>query len=237
MPAALVNVLMVGAGEYCCGYVATAAGAAPDKRCGVVAVTLLDLKRRGRVGRILLAEADASRLPAARACMAEKIGGVYRGLDVSCIECWPPADVTSGFHPGAAAEAMATLSAGDAVIIFTPDPTHGPLASAAMARGLHVLVAKPLVKTLAEHVALAAAARAAGVLLGCEYHKVRAAVTGHCAALASGGGSRQLASLCMCRLLSAGLHFSPPRSAGTPFTTTHASARGRWAPSPSSPPS
>ena len=168
---ALISVLMVGAGEYNVGYVPTAAGAAPDKRCGVVAVTLLDLRRRGKVGRVLLAEADASRLPAARACMAEKIGAAYVGLDVAAIECFPGADVTSGFHAGAAAAAMDTLRAGDAVIIFTPDPTHAPLASAAIARGLHVLVAKPLVKTLAEHAALAAAARAGRVLAAVEYHK------------------------------------------------------------------
>jgi D-galacturonate reductase len=168
---ALISVLMVGAGEYNVGYVPTAAGAAPDKRCGVVAVTLLDLRRRGKVGRVLLAEADASRLPAARACMAEKIGAAYVGLDVAAIECFPGADVVSGFHPGAAAAAMDTLRAGDAVIIFTPDPTHAPLASAAIARGLHVLVAKPLVKTLAEHAALAAEARCARVLAAVEYHK------------------------------------------------------------------
>jgi transcription-repair coupling factor (superfamily II helicase) len=61
---------------------------------------------------------------------------------------------------------MATLagmeySRGDAVIVFTPDNTHFAIASAAVARGLHVLVAKPVVKTLAEHAALAAEERRA----------------------------------------------------------------------------
>ena len=221
---ALVSVLMVGAGEYCCGYVATAAGAAPDKRCGVVAVTLLDLRRRGKLGRILLAEADASRLPAARACMAEKIGAVYRDLDVACIECWPRADVTSGFYPGAAAEAMASLAPGDAVIIFTPDPTHAPLAAAAIARGLHVLVAKPLVKTLAEHAALAAAARAAGVLLACEYHKCA-----HVTADGGGGDDDEVLRPRGARRVAAFAAKSWP-AAAVPATSLPPSLRRRWDP-------
>ena len=83
-----MNVLMVGAGEYNVGFVPTAAGAAADKRCGVVAICLFDMRRRGMVGRILLADADGTRLPLARACMAEKIGAAYVGLDTT-VECWP----------------------------------------------------------------------------------------------------------------------------------------------------
>jgi hypothetical protein len=60
-----MNVLMVGAGEYNVGYVPTAAGAAADKRCGVTAICLFDMRRRGMVNRILLADADGTRLPLA----------------------------------------------------------------------------------------------------------------------------------------------------------------------------
>jgi D-galacturonate reductase len=161
---------MCGAGEYNCGYVPTAAGAAADKRCGVTAIVLFDLRRQGRVGRILLADADGARLPLARACMQEKIGEAYKGMDVS-VESWPKDEASGSFDAGACAAAMDTMQPGDAVIIFTPDPTHMGLASAAIARGLHVLVAKPIVKLLAEHVALAEAAAAAGVLCAVEYHK------------------------------------------------------------------
>jgi D-galacturonate reductase len=42
---------------------------------------------------------------------------------------------------------------------------------AAIERRLHVLVAKPLVKSLADHIELQAAADAAGVILATEYHK------------------------------------------------------------------
>ena len=91
-------ILMVGAGEYNVGYVPTAAGAAADKRCGVTAIVLFDLRRRGRVGRVLLADADGRRLPLARACMDEKIGA-YRGMDTA-VDCFPRDE--SGFDAGAA---------------------------------------------------------------------------------------------------------------------------------------
>jgi D-galacturonate reductase len=163
-----VSILMVGAGEYNVGYVPTAAGAAPDKRCGVTAIVLFDLRRRGRVGRVLLADADGRRLPLARACMSEKIGA-YAGMDTS-VECWPK-DETVAFDPAAPEAAMDSMQPGDGVVIFTPDPTHFAIAMAAIKRGLHVLVAKPIVKVLSEHLALEAAAAAAGVVCAVEYHK------------------------------------------------------------------
>ena len=168
----VLNVLMAGAGEYNCGCVPPSAnskgGAAADKRAGVTALCLFELRRRGRVGRILLADAQGTKLPLARETMREKIGEVYKGLDTA-VECFPADDVA--FDAGASEKAMDTMRAGDAVIIFTPDHTHFPIAMAAIKRGLHVLVAKPLVKTLAEHITLQDAARAAGVVLATEYHK------------------------------------------------------------------
>ena len=119
---AALSVLMVGAGEYNCGYVATVSGAAaPDKPAGVVGLTLFDLRRRGLVGRILLCDAVGTRLPLARKCMETKIGNVYKGLDVS-LECFPADDVA--FDGAAYITAMDTMKAGDAVIVFTPDNTH-----------------------------------------------------------------------------------------------------------------
>ena len=55
--------------------------------------------------------------------------------------------------------------------IFTPDDTHFDIALACVKKGLHVLVTKPIVKTLAEHAALHAAAKASGVLVMVEVHK------------------------------------------------------------------
>eukprot|EP00899_Mesostigma_viride_P008310 jgi/Mesvir1/17480/Mv08753-RA.1 len=63
------------------------------------------------------------------------------------------------------------MSRGDVAIIFTPDNTHFPIAMACVEHGLHVLVAKPLVKTLGEHLQLIEAARQHSVLVAIEYHK------------------------------------------------------------------
>ena len=129
---------------------------------------MFDMRRRGMVGRILLADAMGTKLPLARETMREKIGQVYKGLDLT-VECFPADDVA--FDALASEKAMDTMQRGDCVVIFTPDHTHFPIAMAAIKRGLHVLVAKPLVKTLAEHVQLQAAAAEAGVVLATEYHK------------------------------------------------------------------
>ncbi|CAI7773964.1 unnamed protein product, partial [Closterium sp. NIES-53] len=47
--------------------------------------------------------------------------------------------------------AMARMQPGDMVTIFTPDNTHYPIALAAIQHGLHVLIAKPAVKSLQHH--------------------------------------------------------------------------------------
>ena len=67
--------------------------------------------------------------------------------------------------------ALDTMQAGDMVTIFTPDDTHFEIAMAAVERGMHVLAAKPLVKTLDEHLRLKEAAEANNVLVAMEVHK------------------------------------------------------------------
>jgi D-galacturonate reductase len=67
--------------------------------------------------------------------------------------------------------ALAALPRGSAVTIFTPDDTHFSIAMDCVAAGMHVLVTKPVVMTLAQHHALAAAAAAARVLVAVEVHK------------------------------------------------------------------
>ena len=57
------------------------------------------------------------------------------------------------------------MQRGDVCIVFTPDDTHFGIASAALAAGLHVLMAKPLVKTLQHHQQLVAQAEQANVLV------------------------------------------------------------------------
>jgi hypothetical protein len=58
------------------------------------------------------------------------------------------------------------MKPGDVAIIFTPDDTHFSIASAAINAGLHVLVAKPIVKSLEEHKQLVALAKRQNVLVG-----------------------------------------------------------------------
>jgi predicted dehydrogenase len=73
-------------------------------------------------------------------------------------------------HPGARVVASAdelwdAPEALDLVVVAAPNRAHAPLARAAIAAGLAVVVDKPLAPTAAEGRALAAEARAAGVVL------------------------------------------------------------------------
>lgn len=163
----LPTVLMIGTGEYTTGYVHGAASTS-DKGAGVVALTLFELRRQGRVGRLALAGTDGTKLPGIRAHLQECVAGRYREMDVS-LDTYPDDSMPS--DPKAYLRALDTLSPGDIVTVFTPDDTHFSIARDAVERGCHVLVAKPLVKTLAEHLALAEAARRRGVLVAVEVHK------------------------------------------------------------------
>jgi D-galacturonate reductase len=143
--------------------VQTAHGAAADKPAGVVALTCFDLRRQGLVGRLAICDRAGTRMPAVRATIATKIGAVYAGLDTTALECFPADDVAD--DADAYKAAIASMAPGDVVIVFTPDDTHAAIAAAALAARLHVLVAKPIVKTLAEHRTLVAAAHEAGTLV------------------------------------------------------------------------
>jgi predicted dehydrogenase len=57
------------------------------------------------------------------------------------------------------------IEAADVVLVLTSMNEHGPLATAALEAGRHVLVEKPMAPTLAEADAMVAAARAAGAWL------------------------------------------------------------------------
>jgi D-galacturonate reductase len=74
-------------------------------------------------------------------------------------------------QPLAYREALQTLSPGDVVVVFTPDDTHFGIAMDVVSRGCHALVAKPIVKTVDEHLALVRAAQDHGVLVAMEVHK------------------------------------------------------------------
>jgi D-galacturonate reductase len=158
---------MIGTGEYTTGYVHGAA-AGSDKGAGVVGLTLFDLRSQGRVGRLAMAGTAGRKFPGIREHLETVIGKRYGGLDVS-FDSFPADHVER--DPGAYISALDTMAPGDVATVFTPDDTHFEIAMAAVERGLHVLAAKPLVKTLDEHMRLLRAAEAKGVLVAMEVHK------------------------------------------------------------------
>lgn len=161
-----INVLMIGTGEYTTGYIDNAQSET-DKGAGVVALTMFDLRRRGKTNRLALCGVNGKKFPKIREHMKKSISQVYEGLDIST-ESFP---LDTVINPKAYLEALDSFDRGDAVIIFTPDDTHFEIALEAVNRGLHVLVTKPLVKTLDEHRRLHEAAVANNVLVITEVHK------------------------------------------------------------------
>ncbi|MFP6612226.1 MAG: gfo/Idh/MocA family oxidoreductase, partial [Pirellulales bacterium] len=55
-----VSALMIGTGEYTTGYVHGAA-AQSDKGAGVVALTLFDLRRQGKIGQLRMAGTNGTK--------------------------------------------------------------------------------------------------------------------------------------------------------------------------------
>ncbi|KAH7362650.1 D-galacturonic acid reductase [Plectosphaerella cucumerina] len=164
--AAPLNVLMVGTGEYTTGFVGGGASGS-DKKVGVVGLSLFDLRRRGKVGKLSMAGTNGTKFPAIRQHLDTNISKVYNNLDIS-FDSFPANDAKD---PDAYKTAIDALSPGDAITIFTPDTTHYPIALYAIERGIHVLVTKPAVKDLAQHQELVAAAEKKGVFVYVEHHK------------------------------------------------------------------
>jgi D-galacturonate reductase len=161
-----VDVLMIGTGEYTTGYVHGTASDS-DKGAGVVALTMFDLRARGLVQRVGLCGVNGTKFPKIREHVQKVVGEVYSGLDLE-LETFPEDDKVD---PQAYLAALNAFKRGDAVTIFTPDDTHFDIALAAVQRGLHVLVTKPAVKTLAQHRLLHEAALKHNVLVVVEVHK------------------------------------------------------------------
>ena len=85
------SVLMVGTGEYTTGYVHNGASGS-DKSAGVVALSLFDMRRRGKVGRLMMAGTNGSKFPGIRRHLHNVIARVYKDLDVS-FRSFPDDDV------------------------------------------------------------------------------------------------------------------------------------------------
>lgn len=139
-----------------------------DKRVGVVGLTLFDLRRRGKVGKLSMVGTSGNKYPAIREHLQKNISSVYNNLDVSFNSF--PSDITTRDADSYKA-AVDALSPGDAITIFTPDSTHYPIALYAIKCDIHVLITKPAVKLLSEHQELLREARKHNVFVFIEHHK------------------------------------------------------------------
>ncbi|KAJ9468154.1 scyllo-inositol 2-dehydrogenase (NAD(+)) [Diplonema papillatum] len=166
MTAPLPNALLVGTGEYTTGWTG-GGGSKSDKSMGVVALVHFDLRNRKLTGdRIALCGTSGTKFAAIREHMKSKIDFV--GLNTE-FDQFPAADVAS--DPKSYETAVKDFKPGDVCSVFTPDSTHYDIAMAALEHGLHVMVTKPIVKTLKSHLNLVQKAREKGVLLQVEVHK------------------------------------------------------------------
>ncbi|UJR37077.1 hypothetical protein I4U23_029781 [Adineta vaga] len=161
-----VDVLMIGSGEYTTGYVHGSASKS-DKSKGVVALTLIDLRRRGKTDRLGICGTNGKKFPEIRKYMQQAIGDAYKEMDLT-MDWWPGDDTVDS---QAYIQALDTFKPGDACVIFTPDDTHYDMALEAIRRGIHVMITKPAVKTLAEHRKLYEEAKKNNVLVTIEVHK------------------------------------------------------------------
>ncbi|KAJ3855726.1 hypothetical protein EV368DRAFT_72080 [Lentinula lateritia] len=156
-----INVLMCGTGEYTTGWTGSGASKSDKKApLKVVGLTMFDLRRLGKVDKLGMAGVNGGKFPAIREHLDKNIGGVYKDMDLTFDE-----------YPKGGKEAIDSMSKGDAVIIFTPDPTHYAITMYAIERGIHVLVTKPAVQLLSHHNELIAAAKKYGVVCMVEHHK------------------------------------------------------------------
>ena len=161
----MVDVLVVGIGEYVTG-LAKQKVVQSDKSFGVVALSLFDMRLRGLVDKIKLAGRNATDFNAIKHHFKSNLKSTYTNLDIS-FEAYPK----SGYSNKAYKEALSKMKPGSAVMIFTPDDTHFVIAKDALEAGMHVLVAKPLVKTVKEHQVLMDLAKKKKLLLMLEVHK------------------------------------------------------------------
>lgn len=168
MASSLPNALIIGTGEYVTGYV-PGGGSKSDKSCGVVGLVHFDLRRRGLIGdRILISGTNGTKFAPAREHLKKLIDGRYRDLK-STFESFPADDCDR--DPNAYLEALNHMKEGDLVSVFTPDDTHFEMTKAALEKGCHVMVAKPLVLDFQQHQLLSQLAKSRNRLLLVEVHK------------------------------------------------------------------
>ena len=130
-------------------------------------------------------------LPALRHAEGIEVAGV---ADRDAGAARAAADALGGVPAFAEAEELLTAVPAAAALVLTPPDTHAPVIDQALARGLHLLVEKPLATEVAAAERLAAAARARGLWLQVGYNRrLRPSLRALAAALGEGGsGPRRL---------------------------------------------
>lgn len=160
-----LNVLIVGAGHYSTGSTVLEGKVSTDKDFGVLLPSVLELRKQGLVGDVLLAGRDAAKLAPLKAKFA--VLGEKFGWDAT-FGIFPE----SGFDEHAHRAAIARLPKPGLVLISTPDHTHFEIMRDCIMAGLHFMVVKPAVARLDELYQLLAAMKSKPVLALVDYHKV-----------------------------------------------------------------
>jgi len=99
--------------------------------------------------------------------MQSNIDQVYKDIDLTCETFTKDAEV----NPKAYVNAAATCKSGDLAVMFTPDDTHFDISMEFMKTKMQVMVTKPIVQRLEDHLKLSEAAKEDNVLVGVELQK------------------------------------------------------------------
>ncbi|CAE7497438.1 gltX2, partial [Symbiodinium sp. CCMP2456] len=117
-----------------------------DKSLGVVALTFFDLRAKGKIGdRIAMVGTNGDKEPKIKEHFSRNL--TFPNIGSKEFEFFPK----EGKNPKAYLDAIKAFKPGDVCTVFTPDDTHFEICKAALQGGVHVLVTKPMVKTLAQH--------------------------------------------------------------------------------------
>lgn len=150
-----IDVLVVGGGMYVTGR--------GTNSCGTILPALLESRRAGEVGRIILATTSANTAASSLDRLLELAGKMAVEVDSAAF----PA---AGCNSQAYLDAVAAYQP-HAVIVAVPDHLHAEIGVPLIERGLHCLMVKPMATSMAEARALTNAARAVGVVAQVEFHK------------------------------------------------------------------
>lgn len=164
----IMDVLIIGTGEYVTGITNSLDSSNSDKKIGVVGLVFFDLKRRGFVNNITLAGTNGTKFPVIRKHFKDNVENVYKDMDTS-FNSFPDDDVKS--DPNAYLKALDNMREGDIVCIFTPDHIHYNMCKEAIKRKLHVLVTKPSVMKAKDQISLIKEAKDNDVHVQVEVHK------------------------------------------------------------------